>query len=211
MNQLDITYLGQSGFVLQTNTSRLLIDPRNKKAGDTSGDIVVATHQHPDHTGGVETFLKRNPEAVFICNKQVSDRFEKWRDGIILAVPGEVVTQGSWTLSFVKGRHGFFSGIQNTGVIIRTKSLSFGHAGDSVDFQGFSQEKMDVLAIPISGMFAASPKRALKELKAFLQPLPIIIPMHWLLRSPSGFCKKFKMEFPDGRCIVPKDGETVNF
>ena len=50
-------------------------------------------------------------------------------------------------------------------------------------FQGFSQEKMDILAIPISGLFAASPKRALNELKSFSQPLPIIIPMHWLLRK----------------------------
>ncbi len=171
----------------------------------------MATHQHPDHTGGVNKFLERNPEAIFICNQQVADRFEKWRKRIVLAVPGEEVVQGSWTLRFLKGRHGFFSGIQNNGVIIQNASLSFGHTGDTVDFQGFTQEKIDIFAIPICGLFAASPKRALKELKSFSQPLPIIIPMHWLLRSPSGFCKKLKTVFPNSHCIVPKDGETINF
>ena len=75
---MDITFLGQSGFLLQESNSSLLIDPNKKKVGEVPGDIVIATHHHPDHTGGVETFLKRNLEAVFICNKQVADHFEKW-------------------------------------------------------------------------------------------------------------------------------------
>lgn len=206
---MDITFLGQSGFLLQESNSSLLIDPNKKKVGDVPGDIVIATHHHPDHTGGVETFLKRNPEAVFICNKQVADHFEKWRERIVLAVPGEKIEQNPWKLRFLKGRHGLFSKVQNTGVIIQTPSLSFGHVGDSVDFQEFSQEKMDIFAIPIGGIFTASPKRALKELKSFSQPLPVIIPIHWLLRNPRGFCKRFITVFPDGRCVVPKDGESV--
>ncbi len=118
--------------------------------------------------------------------------------------------KGTWKFKFVKGHHGLFSGVQNTGVIIRSESLIFGHAGDSVDFWGFSQENLNFFAIPIGGVFTASPKRALKGLKSFSQPLPIIIPMHWLLRSPRGFCKRFKTVFPEERCIIPKDGEPVN-
>ena len=208
---MKITYLGHAGFMLQENSSILLIDPGKKESVDISGDIVFVTHSHFDHTRGVELFLKRNPEAVFICNQQVADRFEKWRERIVIADPGEKMQQGIWNLRFIKGRHGLFSKEQNTGVIIKTQSLSFGHAGDSVDFQGFSREKIDILAVPICGLFAASPKRALKELEAFSQPLPIVIPMHWLLRSPSGFCKKLKTKFPNSQCIVPKDGEIINF
>ena len=81
--------------------------------------------------------------------------------------------------------------------------------GDSVDFKGFSQEEIDYLAIPICGLFAASPKKALKELESFERPLPIIITMHWFWRNPRGFCKRLKVNFPDSQCIVPKDGKIV--
>lgn len=209
MEPLQLIFLGQSGFLLQKEASKLLIDPGKKKFGDVSGDVVFTTHYHSDHTNGVEIFLKRNPKAVFVCNEQVADRFKQWRDRIVLAIPGEEIIQGSWKLRFVKGRHGLFSKVQNTGVVVQTQTVSFGHTGDSVDFQGFSQEPLDVFAIPIGGIFTASPKRALNELKSFSQPLPVVILMHWLWRSPHGFCKKFKARFPGRRCIVPNDGEPI--
>ncbi|MFX0116888.1 MAG: MBL fold metallo-hydrolase, partial [Candidatus Hodarchaeota archaeon] len=191
MDQLKITFLGQSCFRLQSGSSTLLLDPGRQQLGDISGDIVFASHHHSDHTKGVEIFLKRNPEAIFVCNEQVADHFKEWRNRIVFAAPGEEVTHASWRLSFVGGRHGLFSGVLNTGIIIRASSLSFGHAGDTVDFQEFSHEQLDLLAIPIGGIFTASPKRALKELKSFSKPLPIIIPMHWLWRKPRGFCQQF--------------------
>ncbi|UCG02941.1 MAG: MBL fold metallo-hydrolase [Candidatus Heimdallarchaeota archaeon] len=206
---MKITFLGQAGFMLQDNSSTLLIDPGKKKHGDVPGDIVFVTHNHFDHTRGVEPFLKRNPEAILICNKQVAGYNKKWEERIILVNPGDKIQRRTWNLKFIEGRHGLFSGVQNTGVIVHTSNQSFGHVGDSVDFLGFSQEEIDYLAIPISGLFAASPKKALNELETFKQPLPTIITMHWVWRNPRGFCKRLQSKFPDSRCIVPKDGESV--
>lgn len=212
MDREKITYLGQSGFLVEKDSSTLLIDPNSKKAGDFMGDVVFTTHYHQDHTGGVPTFLKRNPEAVFICNEQVADRFQQWEERIILAIPGETIEQNGWKLRFIEGQHGLFSNVKNTGVIIQSNSVSFGHAGDTVDFQGFSQEKLTIFAIPISGIFTASPKRALKELKSFTTfPLPIIVPIHWLWRSPHGFCKRFHRTFPGNHCVIPQKGELVEW
>lgn len=167
------------------------------------------THNHFDHTRGVDPFLKRNPEAALICNEQVAKSFKKWSDQIVLVEPGEEIQHKTWKLKFIKGRHGLFSSVKNTGVIVRTSTISFGHAGDSVDFSGVSQEKLDYFAIPICGIFAASPKKALKELERFKQPLPTIIPMHWIWRNPHGFCHQFSTVFPEGQCVVPKNGNTV--
>ncbi|MHA2246687.1 MAG: hypothetical protein ACXADY_17220 [Candidatus Hodarchaeales archaeon] len=41
------------------------------------------------------------------------------------------------------------------------------------------------------------------------QPLPVIIPIHWLFRSPRCFYKRFRTVFTDDRCVIPKDGESV--
>ena len=209
MKSLQITYLEQSCFMLQTESSNLLIDPGKKKYGDITGDIVVATHKHYDHTNGINIFLEQNPEAVLICNEQVAKKFKLWQDRIVLAISGEEIVQEPWKIRFINGRHGLFSKIQNTGVLVQTQSTSFWHAGDSIEFQGFVQDPPEVLAIPIGGIFTASPKKALKELQSFSEPLPTIIPMHWLWRNPHKFCKKLQSRFPGSQCIVPEDGELV--
>ena len=60
---VTIRYLGQSGFEISDDVSTLLIDPSNKKSGKLKGDFVYCTHQHSDHTKGVEPFLELNQEA----------------------------------------------------------------------------------------------------------------------------------------------------
>lgn len=169
------------------------------------------THNHSDHTAGVKRFLRRNSDSVLICNTQVADEFKTFDDSIILAVPGEEIEHDGWRFKFIKGTHGLFRNIENTGVIIEASSLRFGHAGDSVEFKDFSQEKFDIFAIPIGGFFTASPKRVLKELSSFKLPLPIVVPMHWLIRNPSKFCTKFTNNFPKSQCIVPKVDEYLDY
>ncbi|MFX1518143.1 MAG: hypothetical protein ACFFC6_17745 [Promethearchaeota archaeon] len=141
----------------------------------------------------------------------MANPFKKWQDRITLINSGDEIQRGIWKFKFIEGRHGLFSGVQNTGVIIQASNLKFGHVGDSVVFSGFSKEEMDYFAIPISGFFTTSPNKALRELENFKQPLPTIITMHWLWRNPRGFCKRLKAKFPDSQCIVPKEGELVKF
>ena len=204
MSKPSITFLGQSGFLLQYQDSSLLIDPQNKAAGDRKGDIVYCTHDHGDHVGGVNTFMEQNQVAFLMGSTQVAKKFRKWTHRTIVVHPGEFVQQTPWNLSFIQEPHGLFKGKINLGVIIRADDFTFGHVGDAVQFDGFATAKLDVLAVPIFGGFTASPKQAIEELKKFDTPLPTIIPMHWVLRSPSGFCKRFKTEFPDATCLVPE-------
>lgn len=206
---ITIRYLGQSGFLLESEGQSLLIDPKDKKSGDVDGDIVYCTHVHFDHTAGVRPFLERNPEAKLLGNQQVIDKFSKLKERAITVSIDELFSKGPWTLEFVKGRHGFFKSVENIGVIVRMSGFTFGHCGDAVDFTGFADKNLDLFAIPICGGFAASPKRALSELARFNQPLPKIVVMHWLFRRPTGFCKRFKASFPDAHCIVPTNGELL--
>lgn len=211
MRTPEIKFHGQSCFTLRVGESIILIDPGKKKFGEISGDIVYVTHKHPDHTAGVKRFLRRNPNSILLCNTQVADKFKTFDNRIIIARPEEEFNHNGWRFRFIKGTHGIFRNTENTGVIIENSSLKFGHAGDTVEFQGFSQEKLNLFAIPIGGFFTASPKRALKELESFEQPLPIIIPMHWLIRNPSKFCSKLTTFFPDSRCIVPRADEFLEY
>jgi L-ascorbate metabolism protein UlaG (beta-lactamase superfamily) len=211
MGKFEIKYHGQSCFTLQTGDSRIIIDPGKKKLGEISGDIVYVTHKHLDHTAGVNRFLRRNPDSLLLCNTQVADEFKTFDDRIILANSGEEFNQNGWRFRFIRGTHGIFRNSENTGVIIEASSVTFGHAGDTVEFQGFSQENMDIFAIPISGFVTASPKRAIMELESFKKPLPMIVPMHWLFRNPNKFCKKLVSSLPGSKCIIPKSDEFLDF
>ncbi|MHA2356237.1 MAG: MBL fold metallo-hydrolase [Candidatus Thorarchaeota archaeon] len=205
----EIRYLGQSGFHIKYETKGLIIDPSNKKSGNVDGDVVFCTHKHFDHTRGVGTFLERNPDAVLVGNAQVIRALEKWQDRSIEAKLGEKLGFDEFVFEYVKGQHGFFRGIDTYGLVVRSHEFSFGHGGDSLTLDGFQEQKLDLLAIPISGIVATSPKSAIEQLAKFTPPLPAIIPMHWLFRNPNSFCNLFREKFPLGNCIIPEDGELI--
>jgi L-ascorbate metabolism protein UlaG (beta-lactamase superfamily) len=205
----EIRFLGQSGFHLQFGTKGLLIDPSDKKSGDIDGDVIYCTHKHFDHTRGVGPFLERNPEAVLVSNGQVIGALDKWRERAVEAKLGEQLSFDDFTLEFVEGQHGFFRGIIVYGVIVRSGDFSFGHLGDSVTLDGFHDKELDLLALPISGIVATSPKSAVEQLDKFSRPLPTIIPMHWLFRKPKSFCNLLQKKLPDGKCVIPEEGALI--
>ena len=108
-HEIEIEYLGQSGFRLAVGDSILLIDPSNKKSGEFDGGLLYCTHKHTDHTGGVSTFLNRNKNALFIANEQVLQKFPEYEDRSIKAVPGKSHTHGIWTLEFIEGKWNEFN------------------------------------------------------------------------------------------------------
>jgi L-ascorbate metabolism protein UlaG (beta-lactamase superfamily) len=209
VSDLKVRYIGQSGFQLTKGDSTILIDPADKNAGDVKGDLVYCTHRHYDHTGGVPSFMERNPEAILLTNKQVSQKFKQFKDRTVLAQDGESYHHGSWDFQFIESKHGLIKNELNLGVIVRNGDDSFGHCGDTVTFEGFSSSRLDTIAIPIVGMLTASPSGAISELRKFEQPLPTVVVMHWVFRNPNSFCKRLSTEFPDVKCIIPEKGELL--
>jgi L-ascorbate metabolism protein UlaG (beta-lactamase superfamily) len=155
VSDLKVRYIGQSGFQLTKGDSTILIDPADKNAGDVKGDLVYCTHRHYDHTGGVPSFMERNPEAILLTNKQVSQKFKQFKDRTVLAQDGESYHHGSWDFQFIESKHGLIKNELNLGVIVRNGDDSFGHCGDTVTFEGFSSSRLDTIAIPIVGMLTA--------------------------------------------------------
>ncbi len=209
-DNLNLTYLGQSGFLLEFNGSRLLIDPSNSASGDLDGDIVYCTHSHSDHTGGVDTFLERNESAILVSGEQTTSKFAKWGTRVKQIEDGDRFTHGPWTLEFKYIPHGLFKGVQNLSVIVSCEGFSFAHCGDASNFEGFPIKQVDVLAAPIGGGFTASPGKVISMVEKLTEPLPLIIPIHWLFRNPSKFCEKLHQRVPAIRCVVPSNEKTID-
>ena len=93
-------------------------------------------------------------------------------------------------------------------MIVSNGGDSFGHLGDTVTYEGFYHEKLDTLAVPITGGVTTSPGRAIEELKKF-DVIPRIVVMHWAFRNPKRFCRRLGEDIPGSTCIVPKKGELL--
>ena len=208
MSSLKIKFMGQSGFQLIKGGSTILIDPFDKKTGDIDGEVVYCTHRHPDHVGGIPTFLDRNPDAILLTNEQVAGQFRRFSDRTVIAQDGGTYKHGDWEFQFIGAKHGFLKDL-NVGVIVRNGDETFGHVGDTITFERFSSAKGDTLAIPITGVVTTSPSQAISELKKCDHPLPTIVVMHWVFRNPKSFCRRLSNEFPDAKCIVPEKGELL--
>ncbi|MHC4282027.1 MAG: MBL fold metallo-hydrolase [Planctomycetota bacterium] len=62
------------GGSLIVNMEKLAIEPQ-------SIDTVVLSHIHPDHTGGLEGFLEKNPDVTVYLPKSFPERFKDWSAG----------------------------------------------------------------------------------------------------------------------------------
>ncbi len=212
MEKPEIIFHGQSCFQLKDAMNSLVIDPGNKKAGSLNANICLITHEHFDHMGEINTFTNTNPTATIICNETVAKKLKIKKEGIVSVLkPGSKVVINEWVITAYKFQHGLFKGVDNTGFLINTSNLTFGHVGDAVELKEFYNQEIDVLALPIAGIFTASPKKIIQELEYFQNLPKTIILMHWIFRNPKKFAQKLMERFPETKCIAPIEGSPINY
>ena len=110
------------GGSLLVNMEKLAINPH-------SIDIVALSHIHPDHTGGLESFLEKNPEVTVYLPKSFPERFKdnvKAQGAKVIEVkqPKEIC-ENVWST----GQHGKW--IKEQSLIVRTETGSIVIAGCS--------------------------------------------------------------------------------
>lgn len=168
-----ITWAGQSCFQISVSPSKdvsvdIVIDPFDEKIGlklpNMSADIVLATHDHPDHSNFKG--IKGEPFVI---------------DG-----PGEYEIKGV----FVQGIDSWHDDAQgkergkNTIYTIETENIRFCHLGDLGQKQLTDEQletigHVDILMIPVGGTYTITGAEALKIIGQ-IEP-KVVIPMHYAL------------------------------
>jgi L-ascorbate metabolism protein UlaG (beta-lactamase superfamily) len=163
---MDITYLGHSSFKIKTKTATVITDPFDSamvglKYSGVEGEIVTVSHQHPDH----------NAVSKVSGVKKVIEG------------PGEYEVMGVSIIgypSFHDSKSGAERG-KNTIFVFEAEGLRIAHLGDlghalSDDLVN-EMGSIDVLMIPVGGVFTIGPKEAV-EVVSKIDPY-FIIPMHY--------------------------------
>lgn len=168
---MDITYLGHSCFKIKVKSGVVVTDPYGKSVGLTmpsvSADIVTISHRgHGDHdeVGAVTGTARR--EVPFVIDS-----------------PGEYEVEGVSVFgygTYHDDKNGAERG-ENAIYVIQAEDLRVLHLGDlghDLDTALLDTlDGVDVLLIPVGGVYTMGPKEA-AELAKKIEP-SYVIPMHY--------------------------------
>ena len=170
--KVKITYVGNSGFLINIGDKNILIDSLFKgfkggynlpqkvqdkltlaQAPFDDVDLVLVTHAHGDHINPdmVRQYLKNNPKAIFASTQQIINALKESADRYIAFNPtkekseSKVINGISIETFYLP--HGPKSRIINIGFLISVNGVSFFHTGD-VDFDQFTFKEFRSLQLP---------------------------------------------------------------
>jgi L-ascorbate 6-phosphate lactonase len=162
---VELTWLGQSGFLLRFPSANVLVDPFLSDRGERlvqapalaslgGVDIVAATHEHWDHLDlpSIVKLLELHPRMLVIVPLPIVDQVldagiasERIRG----VQPDEIVVHGGLRITPVPARHGMhvsdaynfgtsLSGgmIRYLGYVLSEKGVTVYHAGDTILYDG---------------------------------------------------------------------------
>ncbi len=175
-----LTYLGQSTFVMSTNTGlKVLIDPvapmMRKNAPVEGVDVVAVTHEHPDHN-----YVELATGNPTILRGLAGDGYAKI-DQTVKGVRIRTVA------SFHDLKQGAERG-KNAIFVFEMPGLKVVHLGDlghPLDAQQVAAiGPVDVLLVPVSGGPTIDPKTAIEVIGRL--SAKAVIPMHYAAGAPAG-------------------------
>jgi len=185
-----ISWLGQSAFKIQDKELTIAIDPHDKtglKMPKFQADIVLITHEHDDHNN-----LKAIKGSPFVVDS-----------------PGEYEIKNVFIYG-IPGWHDNKQGSERGSItmfLIEIAGVKIAHLADLgqaalTDKQLDKLEKIDILLIPVGGVYTINGTESVKIISQ-LQPR-IVIPMHYKipglkekLEPVDKFLKEFGVSSPE--------------
>ncbi len=223
---MKITFLGQSGFHIETNGHSILIDPflsGNELAVNSPDEFspshIVLTHAHPDHYGDTENIAKRSGATVVSSFEVVNYLGEKDIQGHPMNVGGsfdfpfgKVTYTPAWHSNSLPD--GTYAGMPS-GLLLETQGKRIYHAGDTAlfsDMKLIARGGVDLAILPIGDNFTMGPEDALEAVK-MIQPQRVI-PVHYntfevIQQDPEAFKSSVESQ-TDSRCTVLSPGESTD-
>jgi L-ascorbate metabolism protein UlaG (beta-lactamase superfamily) len=222
---MKMTWLGHSGFRIETGDKVILIDPfitgNSKFQGSPENATencthIVLTHGHDDHVGDTVAIAKRTG-ATLIANFEICEYLSgKGVANIDPANPGGTVYHSGFDVSLVKAFHSSSTTVHGVpiylgnpcGIVLRAEGKTVYHMGDTEIFGDMAliQEMFEpqVGIVPIGDRFTMGAKQAALACKKFFK-FQTIVPVHYgtfPIIDPDA--SKFLAEMGGHNVVVPE-------
>jgi L-ascorbate metabolism protein UlaG (beta-lactamase superfamily) len=150
---MQLTHLGHACLLVETERSRLLVDPGTFSTFDDLRDLdaVLVTHQHPDHVDvdRLGLLLQANPGATLVVDPDTVSAVDALGEHLV-ARTGDRLQLAGTTVDVIGGLHaavyGDVPGCTNAAYLFDDGALL--HPGDSFFVP---DREIDVLAVAIDG------------------------------------------------------------
>lgn len=182
VNGVKISWLGHDGFLLEGN-KKIVIDPF-KVIDSISADIVLITHDHPDHCSIADLKkIVKDDTIIFLPADCISSLAGRVSGKTVILEPGKKVNVQGITIEAVpaynlnKPFHPKDN--QWNGYVVTMNNVRIYHAGDTdriPEMRGLFG-KVDVALLPVSGSYTMTAEEAAMA-AAEISP-KLAIPMHY--------------------------------
>jgi len=222
---MKMTWLGHSGFRIETAGKVLLIDPFLTGNSRFQGGIenategcthIILTHGHDDHVGDTVEIAKRTGATLIACFELCEYLNGKGVEKIDPGNPGGTVHHDGFDVSLTKAFHSSSTMVDGVpvylgnpcGIILRSDGKTVYHMGDTEIFGDMAliQEiyEPDVGLVPIGDRFTMGAKQAALACKKYFR-FKTVIPMHYgTFPVIDKDASKFVAEMDGQNVVVPE-------
>lgn len=223
---MKLTYLGHSGFLIETGEHRLVIDPfltgnpvAKHKPEDIQAGFVLVSHGHGDHVGDAVPIATANDALVIGPNDLVEKLSKEGVRGHGMGIGG----QRQFPFGRVRLTPAFhdagFEGGNPAGFVLELNGRRLYHAGDTGLYSdmkllnGVTEPSIDIALLPIGDNYTMGPTDAVTAC-TWIQP-KIVIPMHYntfplIAVDVADFKRRAEAAVPGMTVLTPAPGETID-
>ena len=220
-----MTFLGHGTFLVETNGTRVLIDPfltgnpaASTTADDVPADVIILSHGHGDHVGDAIDVANRTG-ALVIANHEIVE----WLTGQGLTnthaqhIGGQHAFEWG-TLKLTIAHHGSMlpdgaNGGNPCGLLLKLADGNIYHAADTglfLDMKLIGEEGIDLAILPIGDNFTMGPDDALRAVK-LIEPKRVI-PDHYntwplIAQDAEAWAERVRAE-TSAEALVLESGES---
>ena len=189
IKDVNIDFLGHSGFLIIGNGKRIVIDPYNISDNVEKVDYILITHGHYDHCSIKDITKLSKKGTVIVVPPDVQSKITKIKDVEMQIIEaGDEIELGNIKIEALpayntnKDYHHKKEGW--LGYLIKTNGVIIYHAGDTdkipemEKLTGYGKHGNEFVALlPVSGIYVMTAEEA-ADVASFISP-DFVIPMHY--------------------------------